>query len=273
MRRRNNNAMRSGLCFSRRRVLQILAGAAAGAAYGNPAFAGQTRIDRLIEQTSALPTMSQRIDFISRALIGTPYRGYTLIGGPRSAERMVVRDDAFDCVTFCEAVWAAAMSHKPDDYPSNLRAIRYHNGIVDWFQRNHYFFEWGEHNIENKTCHAISMDGAVPIEKTVYWHRELGRRHFAMNVIPRAVLLANKAALATGDIIGFVTQRQNLDYFHVGLIAFGAKGELLLRHASLALGRVVEENMERFLALYDVRYVTLWRPEEQPATLAARKDN
>ena len=53
-----------------------------------PAAAGEARIDRLIERSSALPTIGQRIDFISRALIGTRYRGYTLIGGPHRREHM-----------------------------------------------------------------------------------------------------------------------------------------------------------------------------------------
>ena len=134
-----------------------------------------------------------------------------------------------------------------------MRTIRYHNGVVAWRERNHYFFEWGQHNVDNKTCRRIAMDGAVELQKTVYWHRELGRRRFAMTVIPRATLLANKRQLATGDIVGFVTQRPNLDYFHVGFVAFGDGGELLLRHASQSRHRVLDESMERFLTKYRVR--------------------
>ena len=83
-------------------------------------------------------------------------------------------------------------------------------------------------------------------------------------------MLANKAQLAAGDIIGFVTQRKNLDYFHVGFVAFGGDGELLLRHASLSRHRVLDERMDRFLAKNRVRYVTLLRPEE-PAATSAKK--
>ena len=106
------------------------------------------------------------------------------------------------------------------------------------------------------------MDGSVKLQKSVYWHRELGRRRFAMNVIPRATFTANKKLLASGDIVGFVTQRPNLDYFHVGFVAFGSNGELMLRHASQSRYRVLDESMERFLNAYGVRYVTLLRPEE-----------
>jgi hypothetical protein len=259
--------------LSRRHVLGLLAGGAYLAGGGRGAVAGESRIDKLIVEAKAHGGISQRIDFISGALRGTRYRGYTLIGGPRRREEFVVRDDAFDCVTFCETVLAAAIAREPSEFTTVLRAIRYHNGIVTWRERNHYFFEWGEHNVENKTCRALTMDGSVTFEKTVYWHRALGKRRFAMTVIPRDVFMANTKMLADGDIIGFVTSRPNLDYFHVGFISFARDGELLLRHASKSRHRVLDERMDRFVADNNVRYVTLWRPEEPGAgAVAVRKD-
>lgn len=259
--------------FNRRRILQMLAGGAYLASTGERAFAAESRIDKLLVEAKAHGGISQRVDFISGALRGTRYRGYTLIGGPHRSEEFVVRDDAFDCVTFCETVLAAAIARQPTEFKSVLRAIRYHNGIVSWRERNHYFFEWGEHNVENKTCQALAMDGSVTFEKTVYWHRALGKRRFAMKAIPRDVFMANTKMLADGDIIGFVTTRPDLDYFHVGFVSFARDGELLLRHASKSRHRVLDERMDRFVADNRVRYVTLLRPEEPGAdAVAARKD-
>jgi len=256
---------------NRRYFLRMLAGGAVLAAGIRPSDAGEARIARLITEARKFATISQRIDFISAALRGTRYRGYTLIGGPHRPERFVLRDDAFDCVTFCESVLAAAIARDLPGFENVLREIRYRKGYVNWFERNHYFFEWSQHNIENKTCRPIVMDGAVAIEKTVSWHRALGKRHFDMQVIPRAIFLANKAMLAPGDIVGFVTRRPNLDYFHVGFVAFGSDGQLLLRHASLSHYRVVDERMDRFVAHNRVSYVTLLRPEEPVAAVATRK--
>ncbi len=253
---------------NRRDILRLLAGSAALAV--TPGEASEARIERLIAEAQRFPAISQRIDFISGALRGTRYRGYMLIGGPQRPEQFVLRDDGFDCVTFCETVLAAAIARDTAEFEKVLREIRYHNGTVNWFERNHYFFEWSRHNVENKTCRAIAMDGAVTIDKMVYWHRELGQRKFAMTVIPRATFMANKNKLASGDIVGFVAQRPNLDYFHVGFIAFGQDGELLLRHAALSRHRVLDERMDRFVAQNHVRYVTLLRPE-QPAAAVARK--
>jgi hypothetical protein len=254
--------------LSRRSALALLGGGVVLAAGARPAVSAEARIGHLIDQARGKSAVSQRIDFISAALRGTRYQGYTLIGGPRKAEQFVVRDDAFDCVTFCETVLAAAIAGDRGQFDLVLRTIRYHNGVVTWRERNHYFFEWGQHNIENHICRAVFMDGAIEIDKTVYWHKELGKRRFSISVIPRSVLLANKQDLVSGDIIGFITQRPNLDYFHVGFLVFDSTGTLLLRHASQSRHRVLDERLDHFMAANRVRYVTLLRPQE-PHAIAA----
>ena len=256
---------------SRRNVLQWLAGGAAWISGAAPALAGEKRIERLIHEARGIATMSQRIDFISAALRGTRYQSYTLIGGPRRPEQFVLRDDAFDCVTYCETVLAAARAQDVGTFENALQEIRYRHGLVNWYERNHYFFEWCERNVENKTCHWLDMAGAVDISKAVDSQKGLSKRRFAMRVIPRAVFLANAGKLATGDIVGFVSRRPDLDYFHCGLVVVEPKGPLLLRHAAESRRRVLDERMDRFLARYGVRYVTLLRPEESAATAAVKK--
>src|SRR6185312_1862596 len=87
---------------SRRHALRLLASIPLLAAGRVPAFAGKTAvIGPLIEQVRRLPHVSQRIDFVSGKLVGVPYHASTLIGGPTRPEIFVVRDDAFDCVTYC----------------------------------------------------------------------------------------------------------------------------------------------------------------------------
>jgi hypothetical protein len=249
----------------RRDFLYFLGGGALSAADLGHASAAETRIGRLIDEAQSKGSISERIDFISGALRGTRYLGYTLIGGPQRPEQFVVRDDGFDCVTFCETVLAAARVASRDNFNSALKTIRYHDGVVSWRERNHYFFEWGQHNVENKVCKAIDMAGSTEIEKDVNWHPALGRRHFAIRVIPSAVFLGNKALLANGDIVGFITRRSNLDYFHVGFVVLGGGGQLLLRHASQSKRRVLDEPMDHFVAVNGVRYVTLLRPQEPRA--------
>jgi len=106
------------------------------------------------------------------------------------------------------------------------------------------------------------MQGAVDLQKTVDYQAGLGKRRFAMRVIPSAAFLASKDKLERGDIVGFVSRRPNLDYFHTGLITFDKSGTLLLRHASKSRRHVLDERMDQFVAINGVRYVTLLRPQE-----------
>ena len=247
--------------ISRRHALQMLAGGAAFAADIRPGLAGEARIDRLIGKASALPTIAQRIDFISRALIGAPYLAYTLVGGPRRVEQFVVRDDGFDCVTFCETVLAAARVFRAGDFEPALRQIRYREGSVEWRERNHYFSDWSEFNVANGVCKPVAMPGSVAIEKSIAFPG-LSARDMSLVAVPRASLLANKERLATGDIIGFLSRRPGLDYFHTGFIVVRDGGQPWLRHAAKSRHRVLDEPLARFLAVNRVERVTLLRPQE-----------
>lgn len=258
------------LSLSRRAILSLVGGGVAFMAGARPVSAVERRIGQLIEQAHGKGTISERIHFISGALRGTRYQGYTLIGGPRRPEKLVMRDDAFDCVTFCETVLAAAIAASGSEFDSVLRTIRYHDGVVVWRERNHYFFEWSRRNVENRICSDIAMDGSVEIKKTVDTQKGLEKRRFSMRVIPSSIFLANKGKLENGDIVGFVTRRPNLDYFHIGFVAFAGGGEMLLRHASLSRHRVLDERMDHFVAANRVRYVTLLRPQE-PHAVAMNK--
>jgi N-acetylmuramoyl-L-alanine amidase-like len=250
------------LSASRRDVLRLFGGAVVMAAGIRQTAARESRVEKLIDEAQKYPLVSQRIDFISAALRGTRYLGYTLIGGPRRPEKFVMRDDGFDCVTYCETVLAAAIVGNFGDFATALKKIRYHNGVVEWRERNHYFFEWCKHNVENGVCRWITMPGAVEIRKIVDSQKGLSRRRFVMTVIPRAAFIANKPMLERGDIVGFVSHQSDLDYFHAGFVAFARNGALLLRHASESRHRVIDERMERFLERYSVRYVTVLRPQE-----------
>jgi hypothetical protein len=251
--------------ITRRAVLQLVAGIPLSAAASFQAF-GRERplIGRLISEGRTRPLVSQRISFISRGLLGVPYQANTLIGGPHEREVLVVRDDAFDCVTFCEVVLAAALARDFREFEKFLRRIRYVHGEVKWEKRNHYFADWSRRAVENRICRPVEMKPSVTIEKTLKW-QNLSRRDVALSVIPSATFMANKKLLADGDLIGFVSRQPNLDFFHTGIIAFDRGGGVMLRHASRWRGRVVDERMEAFMATSGVPYVTLLRAAEPAA--------
>ena len=256
---------------TRRSVVRILAAAPLLAVAARGALAeaaGRQSIARLIQEARARPpalaSVSERMDFISRALIGVRYQANTLIGGPQRPERFVVRIDAFDCVTFCEFVLAAAIARGYGEFETALRTIRYENGKVVWAERNHYFAEWCRRAVENGICAPVAMPGAVTIDKTVQWGNQ-GRRDVSIAGVPAKSMLANAALLENGDIIGFLSRRPNLDFFHTGLVIIDDDGVLILRHAAQSRRRVVDEPLDRFLAANNVQHVALLRALEPPA--------
>jgi hypothetical protein len=254
---------------TRRNVLRLMAGVPLFAAGATPAAAKAAPIVRLIEQSRALPQVARRIDFISQALLGVRYQAHTLIGGPNYPERFVVREDAFDCVTFCEVVLAAAIAANVNEFETALRRIRYDHGNVQWRQRNHYFADWSQRNIANGTCEAVKIEPSRVIDKTVTWHRELGRHPVSILAVPKAAMLEQANLLSPGDIIGFTSRRSDLDYFHTGLVAFDRDRTLLLRHASQSRGRVIEDKMATFVTVNPVKDVTLLRATERPPAAAS----
>jgi hypothetical protein len=220
-----------------------------------------------MQQARAHAGVGQRVDFISGALLGVRYQAHTLIGGPRRAEVFVMRDDAFDCVTYLEAVLAAALASDADEYAALLRRIRYAKGEVRWSERNHDFAQWSRGAVSNGICRPVEVGPMQTVEKTL-GGEGLGRRSYRIAAVAAPVLLAQRRRLQPGDVIGFVSRRRELDFFHTGFIAFGRRGRLLLRHAAQSRGRVVEEDMAAFVAATGVKYVTLLRPQEPDRQVA-----
>lgn len=245
--------------LTRRNFLVALGSAAL---FARSAAAGERAIAALIAQTRNLPTVSERITAISHALLGHPYQANTLIGGPRQAEVFVTRDDRFDCVTFCETVLAAAKAHDLPSFAAELRAIRYQKGVVEWRERNHDFAAWCERNTANGLCRPIALGTPVELRKTIAIPPTLGARSYTIAATTTASLFAQKDKLQNGDIIGFVSRRPVLDYFHTGFVMFTNDGKLVLRHASESHGRVVDERMTAFVGVNGVRYVTILRARD-----------
>lgn len=259
---------------NRRNVLRLMAAAplfaAGGGAWAATSPAKAALIERLIDESRALPSVSKRIDFISGKLLGIRYQGNTLIGGPKHPEKFVVRDDAFDCVTFCEVVLAAAIARDMEAFETSLRRIRYDHGKVQYDQRNHYWADWCKRNVENGICQTVAIEPSVMIDKTVTWHREFGKYQVSILAVAKQTLLDNAKLLAPGDIVGFTSRRPGLDFFHTGLVAFSKDGNLLLRSAALSRGRVVEEKMTAFVTANAVTHVSLLRAAESTPVVERR---
>ena len=174
----------------------------------------------------------------------------------------MVRDDCFDCVTFCETVLAAAMVRVPDQFETMLRKIRYRGGRVAWRERNHYFADWCTNNTANNICRRVALPGSETLTKRVSYMPALGARTVTLEAVPIDSLLANRALLKTGDIIGFLSRQPRHDYFHVGFLGVAGNGGLWLRHAAKSRHRVLDQPLIGFIKHNRVQAVTLLRPRD-----------
>ena len=247
---------------TRRQVLQGAAGIATFALGLAPANTAETRIGALIDKARGETFIGARVGVISQALLGARYVDYPLIGGPRKAEQFVLRDDAFDCVTFCETVLAAARSYTIADFQPQLRRIRYREGEIAWPARNHYFADWSLNNIANGVCRAVMLPDTSVVEKTVSYMHGLPVERVGLTATPGASVLSNAERISTGDVVGFLSRRPGIDYFHTGFIVTSRDGELMLRHAAKSKRRVLDQALAAIIAENGVRHVSLLRPQE-----------
>ena len=65
----------------------------------------------------------------------------------------------FDCTTYVETNLAIACSKTQQDIPGLLNKIRYHGGVVDFFQRNHFMVtDWIPENTKNGVITEITRE-------------------------------------------------------------------------------------------------------------------
>ncbi len=208
-------------------------------------------------------SLPARLDRLSEALLGCPYLAFSLVGGPAEPERLVTRLDGLDCVTFTEVVLALGASRSLDQFVPQLLALRYHHGRLSWAHRNHYTHTWLDRNTSAGRLRPLLpqlwSDAGAPRRL------DLLEGYPALEWQPRYLPWSQRGALAlevqAGDWVGFVSNKPNLDTFHVGLLF---PDPLRVRHASRSQGQVVEEDLAAFMSRWDVPGVLVARPLTPP---------
>ncbi|MBN2798337.1 MAG: DUF1460 domain-containing protein [Deltaproteobacteria bacterium] len=201
--------------------------------------------------------LSARIELLSRSLLGRPYLTDPLIGGPEEEERWVDRADGFDCVTFVETVLAVAL--RPEAPEEALRALRYRGGAVSWAERNHYAWDWFTRNEADGRLLRVLPERWIGARRTLSLLAGYPAREVALRWLPVDPLAPLDEAVQTGDLVAFISSREDLDAFHMGLLVQSTDG-LLLRHASRSRGAVVEQALVDFLSDNSTPGVLVARP-------------
>ncbi len=252
-------------------------------------FRGRDRFDMLVQRADAenwkaLP-IGERVCAVGRALVGTPYKSFTLEIDDH-IEAPSVNLDGLDCWTFFETSLAfARMLNEPRDgwTPATMLHFieldRYRGGHCtgEYLSRLHYLEDWLYDNdrrglVRNMTRSLGGVRVAHEANEMSHGWREyrylradpslLGPlREMEMRVtsetlyhIPKSRVPYIESKLQDGDIIGITSREDGLiSTAHVGLAYRDGAGVLHFMHASSPnnYGRVViDDRLSNYLNRY-----------------------
>jgi N-acetylmuramoyl-L-alanine amidase-like protein len=225
-------------------------------------------LSRLFLSAAGAQDVISRVQHFAEALRGKPYVSHPLIGSRDQAEALVTGVLGFDCVTFVETVLALARSESPAHFRQELVLLRYRGGAISWEERHHYFSDWLAEN-ERRGVLEINTrgQGSERIESRLAVLEGLPPRDTAFEVVPTRSLERAIPRIANGSVVAFASEREGLDYFHVGLLFFEKPGELLLVHAAKSIGSVGKEPLAAFLERNQMRGISFARPLDPRRTM------
>lgn len=267
---------------------------------GSVVFVNKSKFDRLIKKGQVenwrnLP-IGERTARAGLALLGTPYKNYTLELHDR-IETPSVNMSGMDCWTFFEISLATARALKTSDRPTTkdmLRLIeldRYRGGKCDgtFTSRLHHLEDWLQDNQKRGLIKDItpSLRGAKKLHRTMNYmggapskyfrqlranpslipkmariERDLSRN--GIWYIPKSSVRAIEKNIKTGDIICIVTTWHGTYTSHVGLAYRDKKGVLRFMHASKNEKKViVDSRLSDYLNRYKLHAgIIVTRPRE-----------
>jgi len=217
-----------------------------------------TELGQIIASARQIESPGKRIVSLSRHFIDTRYVANSLIGGPQTAEQLVINLAGFDCFTYLDTVEALRRSTIAKDIPEQLKQVRYRNGTLSYENRRHFFSDWvaGDNGGVVDVTSAVGPDRARVVVKQLnlkgdgsHWvtgipvvRREIA--YIPVSKINREVL----SALRTGDYVGIYSNHPGLDVSHTGLLVKDGD-RFQLRHASSRRSsrRVVDVDLLEYL--------------------------
>jgi hypothetical protein len=239
--------------------------------HAQPRGLSRRRVRQLLLKGKRDPSISGRIDILSRDFLRYPYKSNPLIGSADTAEVFTASLDGFDCVTLIETVLALARASNIGGFSESLRRIRYDRGRVEWERRNHYMTDWIRNNVREGVLRPVSMPKvpAISRERVLNVLPGLAARRVRVNCVPKRSVARAAKYLQSGDLMFFASTRRNLDVFHAGIIVRDGP-RARIRHASRSQGGVVEQELAEFLKANRMAGVIVMRPREAARRVAVR---
>jgi hypothetical protein len=264
----------------------LLAGTASAALPMEQTFIGQSKFNQLIQRGTkenwrSLP-IGKRTARVGMALVGTPYKNFTLELDDR-IEAPSVNMSGMDCWTFFEIALGTARALKWKDQPTPgdlLRLIemdRYRGGKCTgkFDSRLHHLEDWQYDNARRSLVRDITPDlpGARKLNREMAYMAKnwksfrqlradpsliprLAKSEAAISrrgiwYVPKASLRAIEGKLQDGDVISIVTTWPGTYTSHVGLAVRDKNGTLRFLHASRDKKQVVlDARLSDYLAQF-----------------------
>lgn len=217
---------------------------------------------QLLQATTPLPSIGERLRFITAHFLGKPYIIGPLIGSDTEPEVFTATYDGFDCVTYLETCLALAWAKSADEVPDILREIRYRNGSVRWEDRLHYTTDWSRYHIKRGDFADITRgEDTLSRTKEISFLQCFAPRTITYRYFPKRKLSKVSQRFRDGDLIYFASTRKGLDTFHVGML-FWVEGKLVMRHSAKSKGGVVEQELAEFVKVNTMPGFIVARPKE-----------
>jgi hypothetical protein len=238
----------------------LLAGAVGAAMLATLGSAGAAPEATRVAGVPAEAVAAKRLEAISRAYLGVPYRLDCLGEGSGIDPDPPFRRDYADCQTLVEQVMSEAIA----PWVGGLRAagerLRYRNGQVSFARRLHYCdpdwleVPWPVRDVtaqvggkQARTYHRrIDLPAFLARRGATGEAAPVGVRSVTGVYVPRGAVSKVRGRIPEAAIVVFVTRRPDMVAAHLGFL-FRREGALVLRHASQTHRRVIEEPLESYL--------------------------
>lgn len=225
-----------------------------------PEGLNRVEAEGLLRDVDGVTSIAERIEKISQWFLGRPYVEAPLGGGVDQKEVFSASLYGFDCVTYIESVLAIAVSRTLGEFIDSLRKIRYAQGTIGWFSRNHYMIDWARNN-QSAGFVSNPTTGGHTVEKTCNLNLIPGlpSRTETFSYFAKSSLSGSRLPIDTGDLALFVSERETLDVFHTGIL-IKHDNDAVMRHATRTAGSVIEQPLVDFLNNNELAGLILLRP-------------
>lgn len=203
--------------------------------------------------------VGRRLKELSSLFLGTTYKLH-----PLNDDDELYNFREVDCVTFIEQVLALSFINDFDQFLQTLISIRYKEGQVDFYHRNHFFSaDWIPNNKSflRRVGAFASKTVSKQIDKESFFTKRGYNVPEHLNLplqisVDYDYLPANEIDSLqdfAGDepgpyLLTIVGNKENVIVTHVGFVVYsGEQEEPIFRHASSDKGEVVDTNLKNYV--------------------------